>query len=122
MRRCHFGEGQQTRHSRQAPVTSCGVSSHSRVDLLLEARGLPYWLQARGLPRRNRGAGQPRVGPTIGHGGAGVGRNHTAATALRSLPLEDVDAPLVGLMGCNANDRERRGGERFPFLKAGWRY
>ena len=86
----------------------------------METRGLPRWLlQARGLP--HRGAGQPRVGPTIDHGGAGVGRNHTAAAALQALPLEDVDAPLVGLMGGDANDRERGGGQ-FPFLKAGRRY
>ena len=56
-------------------------------------------------------AGQPRVCPTIGHGGAGVRRNHTDVTALRSQPLEDVNAPLVGSMGCDANDREREGGE-----------
>ena len=58
----------------------------------------------------------------IGHGGVGAGRNHTDVTALRSLPLEDVDAPLVSLMGCNANDRERGGGEAIVVLKAGWRY
>jgi len=75
--------------------------------LLLEARGLPYWKQGRGLPLRR---GAPRVLPTIGHGGAGVGRKHTAATA-----LEDVDAPLVGLMGCDANDRERGVGSDFLF-------
>ena len=37
-------------------------------------------------------------------------------------PLEDVNAPLVGLMGCDANDRERGGGEAIVVLKAGWRY
>jgi len=60
-----------------------------------------------------------RVGPTIGHGGAGVGRNHTNVTALRSQPLEDINAPLVSLMGCNANDRERGGGEATMVLE-GW--
>ena len=61
-----------------------------------------------------------RVGPTIGgHGGAGVGRNHTDVTALRSQPLEDVNAPLVSLMGCNANDRERGGGEA-TMVSEGW--
>ena len=54
--------------------------------LLVASEGLPCGIRA----------GQPRVGPTIGHGGAGVRRNHTDVTALRSQPLEDVNAPLVG--------------------------
>ena len=55
------------------------------VTALQANEGIALWIRA----------GQPRVGPTNGHGSAGIRGNHTFVTALWSQLLEDVNAPLV---------------------------